>query len=55
LKGETFMPKMFEDCIKSGGRVRTIKPNKSTHMPVCFKGGKSFAGEPKKTKKKKGR
>lgn len=48
------MPKAFEDCVKQGGRVRTVKPNKGTHMPVCFPkgGGKSTAGEVKKTGKK---
>lgn len=45
------MPKAFVNCVKSGGRVRTIKPNEKTHMPVCFKDGKSHAGEVKKTRK----
>lgn len=46
------MPKKFTDCIKKGGRVRTVKPTKSTHMPVCFPkgGGKSVAGEVHKKK-----
>ena len=47
------MPKDFVKCVKSGGRVRTIKPNAKTHMPICYdKAGKSHAGEVKKTKKK---
>jgi hypothetical protein len=49
------VPKAFTDCVKNGGRVRTVKPNKSTHLPVCFPkgGGPSVAGETKKTGKKK--
>lgn len=47
------MPKAFTDCVKSGGKVRTVKPNPSTVIPICFKGGKSFAGEPKKVTPKK--
>lgn len=47
------MPPKFTNCLKSGGKVRTIKPTSGTHMPVCFKGGKSYAGEAKKTKKGK--
>lgn len=46
------MPKKFDDCVKSGGRVRTIKPKAGRYMHVCFKGGKSAAGEVKKNKKK---
>ena len=46
------MPKAFTRCVKSGGRVRTIKPKPGRHMRVCFKGGKSYAGHVKKTKGK---
>jgi len=45
------MPKAFKECVRKGGRVRTIKPNERTYMRVCFKGGKSYAGETKKVKK----
>lgn len=44
------MPEAFEKCVAGGGRVRTKKVNSSQFMRLCFKGGKSFAGEVK-TKK----
>jgi hypothetical protein len=44
------MPKKFDDCVKSGGRVRTIKPSSGTYMPVCWKGKKSVAGHVKHVK-----
>ena len=48
------MPKDFERCVKSGGRVRTVKPGGkggSKYLHVCYdKKGKSHAGEVK-TKK----
>ena len=46
------MPQKFENCRKAGGRIRTVKPNAGSYMPVCFKGGKSYAGEVKKKKKR---
>lgn len=55
------MPQKFVNCYKSGGRVRTVH-KAGYNIPVCFKGGKSYAGEPKRaahkvhaTIKKKGR
>ena len=47
------MPKAFEECVKSGGRVRTINPKAGRYMPVCFKGGKSYAGEVHTKKKRR--
>jgi hypothetical protein len=49
------VPKAFDECVRKGGRVRTIKPTKGTHKPICFPkgGGPSVAGETKKTKGKK--
>lgn len=49
------MPKKFEDCVRKGGRVRTVKPTKGTHKAICFPkgGGASSAGETKRTKKKR--
>ena len=44
------MPKAFLNCVKRGGRVRTIKPKKGKYMHVCYLGGKSYAGEVKTTK-----
>jgi len=47
------VPKKFTDCVKTG-RVRTVKPNKGSYMPVCFPkgGGASTRGEVKRTKKR---
>ena len=46
------MPKDFNNCVKKGGRVRTIIPKKGTYLHVCYLNGKSYAGEVKKTKAK---
>ncbi len=49
------MPEKFNKCVKAGGRVRTLKPKgkkSRSYIHVCFKGGKSFAGESKRRKKK---
>ena len=48
------MPPKFDRCVKGGGKVRTIKPNRGTYMRVCKpKGGrKMVAGYVKRTKKK---
>ncbi len=46
------MPQAFDQCVSSGGRVRTKKLSPSKYMHVCFKDGKSYAGEVKKVKKK---
>lgn len=43
------MPQKFVNCYKSGGRVRTVRKG-GYNIPVCFKGGKSYAGEAKKAK-----
>lgn len=47
------MPKDFTQCVKDGGRVRTKELSGNRYMHICFKGGKSYAGEVK-TKKKGG-
>ena len=50
------MPLAFEICVKHGGRVRTKELGKNKYMHICFKDGKSYAGEVKTklpTKKKK--
>lgn len=46
------MPAGFNKCVKAGGRVRTKKLKGNKYMYICFKNGKSYAGEVK-TKKKK--
>uniref|UniRef100_A0A6M3J5W2 Uncharacterized protein n=1 Tax=viral metagenome TaxID=1070528 RepID=A0A6M3J5W2_9ZZZZ len=44
------MPQSFENCVKQGGRVRTKTLKGGKYMHICFKGGKSFAGEVKESK-----
>ena len=47
------MPKGFEECVKKGGRVRTIKPKgkkSNTYLHICYLNGKSYPGETKKAK-----
>jgi len=39
------MPEAFNRCVKSGGRVRTKKLKGDKYMHICFKNGKSYAGE----------
>lgn len=46
------MPASFDKCVASGGRVRTRKLKGGKYLPICFKGGKSYAGHVKKRKKK---
>ena len=46
------MPAGFEKCVSSGGRVRTKKLSGGRYIHICFKDGKSYAGEVK-TKKEK--
>ncbi|KKN72796.1 hypothetical protein LCGC14_0406510 [marine sediment metagenome] len=41
------MPRGFDNCVKKGGRVRTIKPkgkDSSVYMHVCYLNGKSYSG-----------
>ncbi len=45
------MPVAFTKCVNSGGKVRTKRLSKGRYMRICFKGGKSYAGEVKKKKK----
>ena len=51
------MPKAFEDCVKNGGRVRTVSGPSKEHglkegeyQRFCYSGGNSFAGEIHKKK-----
>lgn len=46
------MPPPFNKCVRSGGRVRTKKLSGGRYMHVCFRGGKAYAGEVKKAKKR---
>lgn len=52
------MPKGFEDCVKNGGRVRTVSGPSKEHglkegeyQKFCYLGDDSFAGEIHKVKK----
>ena len=49
------MPPKFTKCVKSGGKVRTVKPNEHSYLHVCVPkgGGKSVSGEVKRTKGKR--
>lgn len=44
------MPEGFNRCVKGGGRVRTKTLSDGQYMHICFKDGKSYAGEVKKKK-----
>jgi len=44
-------PADFDKCVKDGGRVRTKKLSNGRYMKICFKDGKSYAGEVHKKKK----
>lgn len=46
------MPKAFTKCVASGGRVRTKSLSGKRYIHLCFKGGKSTAGEVKTRKRK---
>ncbi|MHC1625557.1 MAG: hypothetical protein ACXQS2_06110 [Methermicoccaceae archaeon] len=39
------MPKDFERCVRTGGRVRTKKLSGGKYIKICYKDGKSYAGE----------
>ena len=44
------MPAAFNRCVKAGGRVRTKKLSDKKYIHLCFKGGRSYAGEVKRKK-----
>lgn len=44
------MPEAFDRCRRNGGRVRTKKLKGGKYIHICFKGGKSYAGEVKTVK-----
>ena len=47
------MPQLFDSCVANGGRVRTKKLSGGKYIHICFKNGKSFAGEVKTKQKGK--
>ena len=46
------MPAAFLKCVASGGKVRTKKLSGGRYIKLCFKNGKSYAGEVHKKKGK---
>jgi hypothetical protein len=46
------VPKEFEECVRKGGRVRTVTLPDGRYMRVCYLNGKSYKGEVKRKKKK---
>lgn len=47
------MPKAFDNCIKRGGRVRTLTLSRNRYRRICYIGGKSYLGHVKTKKKGK--
>lgn len=49
------MPAAFTNCVKKGGKVRTVTVNKKkgTYMRVCYLNNKSYPGEVLTKKKSK--
>lgn len=47
------MPKAFDNCVKNGGRVRTIKLTGGKYRRICYLNGKSYLGHVKTKKGKK--
>lgn len=52
------MPHSFDECVKGGGKVRTVSGPSKEHglkageyVHFCSKGGKSYRGYVKKNKK----
>ncbi len=45
------MPADFEKCVREGGRVRTKELPNGKYIHICFKDGKSYAGEVRKKKR----
>lgn len=39
------MPKPFLDCVKKGGKIRTLKVSKGRFRRICILKGKTFLGE----------
>jgi len=39
------MPEDFERCVRQGGRVRRKTLSGGRYINICYKGGKSYAGE----------
>ncbi len=44
------MPQAFDDCVKSGGKVRTKSLPDGRYVLTCYKDGESYSGEVKQKK-----
>ena len=44
------MPQGFDNCVKSGGKVRTKTLPNGQYIRTCYKDGKSYSGEVKEKK-----
>ena len=44
------MPKDFLRCVKNKGRIRTVKPTKTTYIRICYDKYGSHSGEVKHNK-----
>lgn len=47
------MPKAFNKCIKSGGKVRTKSLGNNKYIHICILNGKSYSGHVKTKKSNK--
>jgi len=47
------MPRAFLDCIKNGGKVRTISLSDDKYVKICKIDGKSYRGHIHTKKKEK--
>jgi len=45
------MPEAFLNCVKNGGKIRTIIPKKGKYLRICYLKGRSYQGEVKSKKK----
>jgi len=47
------MPKAFLDCVKNGGKVRTISLSDDKYVKICYLDGKTYRGHIHTKKEKK--
>ena len=48
-------PMAFEKCVRNGGKVRSKSLSNGKYIHICYKGGKSYAGEVKTKQGYKGK
>ena len=44
------MPEAFNNCVKKGGKIRTLSLPKGKFMHICILKGKTYSGEVKMKK-----